>query len=88
MDKLNIALELIVKSYKEDLDVSKVFDFVDKIEDEAIKRFLYIPKVCPKCASPINMIDLHGAYRAKCDCSQAQGETLGEATYKWWEKVK
>ena len=89
MDKLNIAIEIILNSFKCGLPVStcRAFQIADEIENEAVKRVLYYPKTCPKCYSAFQIIDLDGQFRCQCDCTKTSGKNAKEALLLWWDKV-
>jgi hypothetical protein len=96
MDKLNIALEIIYNCSKGgepplQADISDIFDLVDIIESEAIRRGFYFPKICPKCLSELKIIALsthgHASFRVNCNCVKAEGKSSVEAISKWWEFV-
>ncbi len=87
MDKLNIALEMVIAGLKGGykLSAKEAFATIDEIEIESIKRGLYFPAKCDRCGGDIHVIDAASAtdryYIVKCDCRNKRGIDL--KTVKW-----
>lgn len=89
-EKLELVKSIIIKNFdiihSED-DIDGIFNTVDYIFEQAQKR-KYIPiENCPKCKFPVGIIDLHGSFRAQCDCIKVNGNTKDEALSNWMEKL-
>jgi hypothetical protein len=64
-----------------------ILDSIDRLEKGMLERGWIILEECPLCLSPIDYIDLQGGFRAKCDCTNVNGDNKNDSYCKWVDKI-